>query len=271
MNEIAINFKSAINEAIQYLQQSLPNIILAILVAIIGFLIIRLLKIWAHKIINKYSNNPLITDFIANIIAFILSLLLITGCLSIIGRGDITNNILAGAGISTFVIGFALKDIGENFLAGILMAFNSPFRVGDLIEFQGLKGKVIKLSLRETTIKSLDGRDVYIPNGLIVKNPLQNYTIDNYIRNDFSLNLEYKKEDVEVVLRNIEDLILSFNEVEKSPAPTIYVNNISGNVININALYWIRTDDKKTPGLRLRGKIITKVFNSLIEKGYNLV
>ena len=79
---------------------------------------------------------------------------------------------LAGAGISAFIIGFALKDIGENFLAGIILAFKRPFRVGDIVDINGLKGKVLTLNLRDTQIKTGDGKDVFIPNAVIIKNPL---------------------------------------------------------------------------------------------------
>jgi small-conductance mechanosensitive channel len=65
-------------------------------------------------------------------------------CLGIIGFDDVTNKILAGAGLTTFIIGFALKDIGENFLAGILMAFQRPFRIGDLIQIDNIKDELLK-------------------------------------------------------------------------------------------------------------------------------
>ena len=112
------------------------------------------------------------------------------------GYGNITDKILAGTALTTFIVGFALKDIGENFLAGILMAFRRPFRIGDLIEVQGMRGRVKKMSLRETNIKTLDGKDVFIPNSIILKNPLENFTYNQLLRSEFFINVDYS-EDLE--------------------------------------------------------------------------
>jgi small-conductance mechanosensitive channel len=98
-----------------------------------------------------------------------------------VGLTGVVSGLLAGAGISAFIIGFALKDIGENFLAGILLAFKRPFRVGDLVDIGGIRGTVLILNLRDTQIKTPDGKDVFIPNANIIKNPLVNFTIDGFI------------------------------------------------------------------------------------------
>ena len=81
--------------------------------------------------------------------------------LTIIGLGGVATGLLSGAGVGAFVIGFAFKDIGENFLAGILMAFDRPFNVGDTVELGGEKGKVIALNLRNTQVKSFDGIRIF--------------------------------------------------------------------------------------------------------------
>jgi small-conductance mechanosensitive channel len=93
----------------------------------------------------------------------------------------------------TFIIGFTFKDIGENFLSGILMAFKSPFRIGDLVQTGDITGYVTSLSLRETTLKSLDGKDVFIPNSTILKEPLSNFTIDGFLRYEFVIGVDYQE------------------------------------------------------------------------------
>lgn len=248
---------------------SLPSFAIAIAIFLLGIFLIKYSSKIAYRHIDKQSKDPLVSDFLVNIISIILFIFLIVITLSILGWGNITNKILAGAGIGTFVIGLALKDIGENFLAGILMAFRRPFRVGDLIEIQGLKGKVIKLTLRETTIKSLDGRDIYIPNGLIVRNPLQNYTIDNYIRNEFMIGLDYD-DDVDEILKLIEETVLSFDEIVKIPLPIVFIDELASSTVNVKVQYWIQTNDVRAPGVRLRGQIMLRVFKTIINKGYKL-
>ncbi|WKS94756.1 mechanosensitive ion channel family protein [Riemerella columbina] len=249
--------------------ENLPAIAMAILVFLIGFFIIKYVSKIATNLIEKKSDDPLVSDFLVNIISFILMLFLIVICMSILGWGSITDKILAGAGISTFVIGFALKDIGENFLAGILMAFKKPFRVGDLIEVEGIKGKVARMSLRETNIKTLDGKDVFVPNGLILKNPLQNYTLDNYLRNDFLIGLDYD-DDVETVLAIIEETVKSFSEIEKTPAPSVYIEELAASTVNVRVMYWIQTADMTVPSSKLKSRIMLKVYKTVLQKGYKL-
>ena len=97
----------------------------------------------------KKAKDSIVTTFLVNIISIVLTLFLVSISLGILGFGNITDKILAGTIITTFIVGFALKDIGENFLAGILMAFRRPFKIGDLIEVQKIRGKVKELSLRD--------------------------------------------------------------------------------------------------------------------------
>lgn len=250
-------------------QESLPALVLAIVVGSIGFFLIRRFSKLAYSSIEKKAKDPLVSDFLVNIVTFILSVFLIIICLSILGWGSITNKILAGAGIGTVIIGFALKDIGENFLAGILLAFNRPFRVGDLIEINNIQGRVIRMSLRETTIKSLDGRDIFIPNGMIVKNPLQNYTIDNFLRNEFIIGLDYK-DDVDAIINLIEKQLATFEHVLKDPKPNVFIEELGSSSVNVKVLYWIETSQVEIFGQKLKGEIIGKIYKMILANGYNL-
>jgi len=143
--------------------------------------------------------------------------------LKFVGWGDAAGGILATAGLSAFVIGFALKDIGENFPAGIAMTFNRPFKVGDVLETEGISGKIIGLNLWETLIKTFGGIDAYIPNGQILKNPLLNYTIDGFLRYDFEIKLEFES-DIDRAVRLVMEALTKVEgllQEEKPPAVTI--------------------------------------------------
>ncbi|WP_018674456.1 mechanosensitive ion channel family protein [Riemerella columbina] len=248
---------------------NLPAIAMAIIVFVLGFIIIKYISKLATNIIEKKSDDLLVSDFLVNIISFVLMLFLVVICMSILGWGSITDKILAGAGIGTFVIGFALKDIGENFLAGILMAFKRPFRVGDLVEIEGIKGKVKRMSLRETNIKTLDGKDVFVPNSIILKNPLQNYTLDNYLRNEFIIGLDYD-DNVEAILSLIREIVNTFPEVQQQPAPSVFIDELAASTVNVKVMYWIETYDMTAPANDLRSRIMLKVYKTILDKGYKL-
>jgi small conductance mechanosensitive channel len=127
----------------------------------------------------------LLSNFLANTLFFFFVTLGVVTSLGILGFSGTVTKILAGAGISGFIIGFAFKDIGENFLAGILLAFKRPFSIGDTIETNGLTGTVYDFKLRETLIKTSDGIDAFIPNSIIIKNILKNHTLDHLLRKEF--------------------------------------------------------------------------------------
>lgn len=189
-----------------------------------------------------------------------------------IGLGFIATTIFTGAGIMTFVIGFAFKDIGENFLSGILMAFKSPFRIGDLIETQGIVGYAIELNLRETIIKSLDGKDVFIPNSQILNHPLFNYTIDGFLRYEFVVGVDYQENLLEVIdlMRDAVEKIPEVLDGEKRP--TVFTDEFETNTINIKVIYWVDTLSSKTKAshFAIRTKAMHAVSQVLKEHNIGL-
>ena len=263
------NINEILQESWNNFYNSLPAILFALGIFIIGLFIIRKLKIVAFNMIDKKSKDPLVSDFLVNVIALVLTIFLLVISLSILGLGEITDKILAGAGITTFIIGFALKDIGENFLSGIIMAFKRPFRIGDLIEIDGFKGKVTNMSLRETLIKTLDGKEVFIPNGLIAKNGLVNYTLDDLLRTEFVIGLDYN-DNTEEALQVIESILQNEEGVLKNPEPFAVIDELATSAVNVRVSYWYMTNDIKVPGVKLKSNIMLKVFKSLLDKGFGL-
>ncbi len=269
MNEQVDNFKSMLNKSWQNLYESMPSIIFAMVVFIIGLFVIRKLKGIAYTYIDKRSKDPLVSDFLVNVVSLVLTIFLLIISLSILGFGEITDKILAGAGITTFIIGFALKDIGENFLSGIVMAFKRPFRIGDLIEINGFKGKVTNMSLRETLIKTLDGKEIFIPNGMIAKNGLINYTLDDLLQTNFVIGLDYN-DDTQDALNMIEDILKNFEGILQNPEPIAVIDELATSTVNVRVSYWFMTNDAKVQSAKLKSQIMLKVFKSLMDKNYGL-
>ncbi|WP_445734373.1 mechanosensitive ion channel family protein [Mariniflexile sp.] len=262
-------FKESIYQSWISLVSNLPGIILSVLMFIIGLLIIKIINKYSKKIIISRANDPLIADFILSIISLVLTIILFVISLGILGFNDVTNKILAGAGLTTFIIGFALKDIGENFLAGILMAFQRPFRIGDLIQIGNIKGNVIEMSLRSTTIKTLDGIDAYIPNGSILKNNLENFTIDELLRNNFIVRVAHDDRIHEAI--QLIDSILKENKFAlKKPNHTVIVEKIENDLVSIMVYYWYRTDSLEAPGGKLKSDLQLNVYSALKSRGFNL-
>ncbi len=251
----------------------LPAILIALVIIIIGFLIARGLKNFILKRIKPRLTNTLSADFIAQVTSIIIRAIVIIIALNLMGFKNFTSQILAGAGILTFVLGFAFKDIGENFLAGIILAFKSPFRLKDLIESGNVLGYVQELNLRETLVKTPDGKDVFIPNGQILKNPLINYTIDGFLRYEFIIGLDYNSNIAEGI-KIISDSIFEISDVlnTKNKKTAVLIEELTASTINFKILFWIDTfkSTSRTYHNNIRSAVIDKVVQNLMQKGFYL-
>jgi small-conductance mechanosensitive channel len=251
----------------------LPAILIALVIIIIGFLIARGLKNLILKRIKPRLTNTLSADFIAQVTSIIIRAIVIIIALNLMGFKNFTSQILAGAGILTFVLGFAFKDIGENFLAGIILAFKSPFRLKDLIESGNVLGYVQELNLRETLVKTPDGKDVFIPNGQILKNPLINYTIDGFLRYEFIIGLDYNSNIAEGI-KIISDSIFEISDVlnTKNKKTAVLIEELTASTINFKILFWIDTfkSTSRTYHNNIRSAVIDKVVQNLMQKGFYL-
>jgi small-conductance mechanosensitive channel len=218
---------------------------------------------------RKRFDDPLLPTFLANILRIIIVIIGILCALKVMQLGGIATSLLAGAGISAFIIGFALKDIGENFLAGILLASNRPFRVGDLIECNGIKGVVTALNLKDTELKTADGKDVFMPNSMLIKNPLQNYTMDGSHRYEFSVKIQYgndvqlAKSIIEDIMNNMQSLV---NEIHK---PSVQLTDIVNDGCLFNVYYWLFTKSDTTSST-VRTTALLQIIQQLEAAGFKL-
>ena len=169
----------------------LPRLLVAaVLLAVVWLAAGRLRNFLSAKLAAR-SADPLLTNFLTQVGRWLLVLGGLLLALQIIGFSGVVGGLLGGLGLSAFLVGFAFKDIAENFLAGVILAFNRPFNVNDSIQVKDLLGQVIELNLRTTRIKTYDGKDIYVPNALVLKEPVTNFTRDGYIRQDFLIGIGY--------------------------------------------------------------------------------
>jgi small-conductance mechanosensitive channel len=243
-----------------------PKLLLAVAVVLISWFIASRVRGFADRRLKIRMHDPLLATFIANLLKAVLIIIGFLFMFRVIGLTGVAQSILAGAGISAFIIGFALRDIGENFLAGILLAFKRPFSVGDIIETNGVKGKVEALNLRDTQIKSAS-KNIYVPNALLIKNTLINYNSEGYLLQDFTIGLEYGS-DYRKALNLITEVLKKDSEiVDKDYFNSAVVSGVTGNTIQINVRYWVKTDLSISEHL---SEMIIKVTEALRENGFNI-
>lgn len=247
-----------------------PRLIIAIILLLIFWFLGYYVRKLANKRLEKNMNDSLLANFLAGLVRGIILIMGILFVLRFWGFTGVVTSILTGAGISAFIIGFALKDIGENFLAGILLAFKRPFKIGDVIEITGIKGRVVQLNLRDTQMKTEDGKDVYMPNGSIVKNPLINFTIDGFIRNQFDIKLDHGS-DYNKAIQLMETKMQNVKGVLKGDrAPLVVLKEIADNAVVVTVFFWVNTFTRVPPFNKVKSNAMLEIVNELEKAEFNL-
>jgi len=271
MNEFTKDLWSNIKSYYDSFIDVFPRLVMAILVfTFLLFVANRARDVFSRKLTEK-MDDPLLARFLARIIKAIIVVISLMVVFKILGLGDIAAGLITGASVSAVVIGFAFKDIGENFLSGIILAFNRPFRIGDTVELDGIKGKVVALDMRTTHMKSFDGKDIYIPNASVIKNPVLNYTIDGFMRQEFILGLDYGS-DVDGAIDIVKKEMMQVDGLltDRGKAPTVHISDLNTSTLDLTVHYWLDTFDTKFPGTTIRTNAINRVLIALEEAGFYL-
>lgn len=250
--------------------QLLPRLVMAIIVFVVLTFVASRTRRFAYRRLSVRMDDPLLARFLARTIKTTIITIAFLLVLHIIGLSGVAVGLLSTAGLGAFIIGFAFKDIGENFLAGVMLAFNRPFKIGDAVKLDGLEGKVVSLNLRNTQIKTFDGKDVFIPNANIIKNPVINYTIDGFLRAEFKIGLDYEAD----VNEAINLILITLNKIpgvlKEEKKPAVYISEPATSTLNLIIYYWIDTFDPNVNGLQLKTDVIKNVLKTLNQAGYYL-
>ncbi len=245
--------------------------------ALIGLLVFifvgLLLRKVAQRRLTKRMYDTLLVNFIGRgIVVVFISI----GCiffLNAIGLGTAAGGLLAGAGVSAIILGFAFKDIGENFLAGFFLAFSRPFSIGDLIEVEGIKGNVKAMNFRNTHVRTFDGQDIFIPNAMLIKNPLSNYTRDGLLRYQYTLGIDYG-DDIALAMKTVLDKLWSLHELEQTPGlkPFIMIDSFGTSTVNLAIYFWVNTFryEANTDVVSIRNKAMAAGVEALTKSGFSL-
>ncbi len=267
MNDIV----TRLNSYYHTLLKMLPRIGLAIIVLVLGILIANWITSFIRRKINANSHDELMSSFLAKTLKIVFFIVIFLLTLDIIGLSGISKAIFATAGASALLIGFAFKDIAENFLAGIILAFNRPFNVNDTIKIEDVYGKVIQMEFRYTKINTFDGRSVYIPNSDVLTKPVFNYTEDGFFRTDFILGIAYENDTNEAkkIIRKIldehEDLVHDEHHIN-----FVVEDEVAPSTVNLKTYIWVNTKDYRRNMLEIRGRVITEAKTALESNGFNL-
>jgi small conductance mechanosensitive channel len=220
---------------------NLPNMILALVVFTIVILLSKYLTKLTWKLLAKSSLQKSMKNLITKLISV---LVILTGLFLVLGILDLSktlNTILAGAGVAGLAVGLALQGALANTYSGIVLSYIKHIKFGDWIESNDYEGEVIDIDLRAVTIKQSDNNLVYIPNKLVLENPIRNFSTTAQSRVilkcgvAYSSNLEFVRD---LVCKTITS---NFDNIENAKEVIFLYTEFGDSSINFETRFWIKS------------------------------
>jgi len=163
-------------------------------------------------------------------------------------------------------IGFGLQNIFNNMVSGLILAFERPINVGDVVQVGQLMGTVRSIGLRSSKVKSFDGAEVIVPNGNLISNEMINWTLsDSNRRMDIRIGVAYGT-DPEKVLGIMERIAEEHKDVRKKPKPKGYFLEFGDSSLNFRLLAWVNLDNR----LEVESEINVQINKKLAEAGIEI-
>jgi small-conductance mechanosensitive channel len=246
---------------------ALPLIVLSVLILPLAWWLSSFLARAIRRLLAPSVEQDFLRHVIARTIAIPVFLLGVYVVLQFAGLTGLAVSLLGGAGIIGIVLGFAFRDIAENFLASLMLSIRRPFRQGDVIEVAGHEGVVQTMNTRSTVLLTIDGHHVQIPNATVFKSTIVNFTAAPARRVTAGVGIGYdatiaEAQDVIVAVLRGHEAILD------DPPPMVLVDALGAATVSLKAHFWI--DGRTLSPLRVRSSALRLIKRALTERGISM-
>jgi len=222
----------------------LPKIFLALLVLVVFFFIAKIIRKYSFKAYTRVLKKRAdLARFISTIIYIVLIFAGVFISLDILGLEGVVTKLLAGAGIIGIVAGFAFKDIASNIFAGFLLNIQKPFKNDDWVTIDDNFGIINKIGWIATTIKTVTGQEVFVPNQIIYNKSLTNYSTYNKRRIVVKSGVTHG-DDLDLVKRVALEEINQISSLLKTEIVDFYFTSIGSYAYNFEVRFWISFNEQ---------------------------
>lgn len=217
-----------------------PRLISALLILFIGLYVVRFIDKMIRKVMIKRNLDPTLSKFLADIMFWVLRILLFVSVIDKLGIG--TSSFVAILGAAGLAIGLSLQGSLSNFAGGMLIILFKPFRLGDFIEAQGVSGTVSKIQIFVTKLTTTNNQTIFVPNGALSNGNIINYSLEGTRRADINFTVSYDSnlQEVKSILKNVID---NDPRILKEPAAAIVVTGLVDNGVTIAVRPWANRSD----------------------------
>ncbi|MDX1454606.1 MAG: mechanosensitive ion channel family protein [Gammaproteobacteria bacterium] len=245
----------------------IPHLLGALLLFLLLWLVARVLDRTFRAVLARSRMRPSLRQVISrvvNILIWTLGMLLIA---TIVVPGVTITKVVGGLGIVSIAIGFAFRDIFENFFAGILLLWRFPFENGDVIECEGYVGEVLHINVRMTELRTLSGEHLILPNAFLYKNPVQVLTSQRRRRVEVTTGIAYG-EDVATAVDVLEKALRGCESVDDKLPIDVLPKAYGASSIDIDLIWW--TSPKPLEQRRSIAEVVTASKQALDEAGIEI-
>ncbi len=229
-----------INYATELGKEFGPKLVTAILIYIIGSWIIKRIIRFARKGMAKSQYDESLQKFLINLISWTLKIFLILLVVSQLGV-DVTTfaAVIAAAGLA---IGLALQGSLSNFAGGVLVMIFKPYKIGDLIEAQGVLGAVKEIEIFTTKLITPQNKLAIIPNGAMANGNIINFTAEGKMRVDTTVGVDYGS-DIKKTKEVLLEMLKANPKVLQDPAPSVNVSELADSSVNLAVRPFCKPED----------------------------
>ena len=262
--EVAV---ASINNLLNSIIDRLPYIAAGLLVLLVFWILAAIIRKLFWTASNRTHLDGRLRILFSRLIGIIIFILGIFTALTVIipsfGFGDL----ITGLGFTSFVIGFATKDILNNLLSGVLILWQQPFQIGDYIFVKTIEGKVEYIGVRATRLRKDDGELVLIPNGDMYSNALTIRGAGVGRRMKLKISVGYEA-DVEQTKEAIYKVLTNLENVENEPKSNVVVTDLTSDGASLSIYFWVDTD-KNSP-LQVFDQVASGIKKALKKAGIEL-
>ncbi len=218
------------NYGIELAKEFGPKLITAILIYFIGSWLIKKLIGTAGHVMSKSKYDKSLQTFLLNLVSWILKIFLIIVVISRLGV-DVTTfaAVIAAAGLA---VGLALQGSLSNFAGGVLIMMFRPYKIGDVIEAQGVLGVVKEIDIFTTKLTTPENKLAIVPNGALANGNIINYTAEGMMRVDLTIGIGYD-EDIKQAKEVLLTVLMTNPKVIKDPAPSVHVVQLGESSVDL--------------------------------------
>ncbi len=236
------------------------------LAAALPLLVLALLVVWVawrtggwlsrrRTFMRVSRDNPFVRELARAATRWLVVLMGILVALEIMDATALVGAVLGTAGVLGVVLGFAFKDILENFLAGVLMSVRQVFSPRDHVVIDGNEGIVVSMSSRATILMTLDGNHLRLPNALVFRSVTLNYTRNPSRRFSFDVGIGVDEDLVLAQKLGVDELAL-VDGVLSTPPPRAFINSLGDSSVQMSFHAWV--DQRTHDFLRVKSEAIRR-------------